>query len=71
MVDDAMRSMNFSKLNQDIGRDSEPGTGGSTTGQFGGYRDTDFLPHVDPHSKYDRCRPVQVATEYGRSEAYL
>lgn len=23
--------------------------------QFGGYRDTDFLPHVDPHSKYDRA----------------
>ena len=22
---------------------------------MGGYRDTDFLPHVDPHSKYDRA----------------
>ena len=42
MVDDAMRSMNFSKLNQDIGR---------TVNQA--------------------LEEVQVATEYGRSEAYL
>lgn len=53
MVDDAMRSMNFSKLNQDIGRTVNQALDEARR-QFGGYRDTDFLPHVDPHSKYDR-----------------
>ena len=54
MVDDAMRSMNFSKLNQDIGRTVNQALEEARR-QFGGYRDTDFLPHVDPHSKYDRA----------------
>ena len=49
MVDDAMRSMNFSKLNQDIGRTVNQALEEARR-QFGGYRDTDFLPHVDPHS---------------------
>lgn len=53
MVDDAMRSMNFSKLNQDIGRTVNQALDEARR-QFGGYNDTDFLPHVDPHSKYDR-----------------
>lgn len=53
MVDDAMRSMNFSRLNQDIGRTVNQALDEARR-QFGGYRDTDFLPHVDPHSKYDR-----------------
>lgn len=54
MVDDAMRSINFSKLNQDIGRTVNQALEEARR-QFGGYRDTDFLPHVDPHSKYDRA----------------
>ena len=53
MVDDAMRSMNFSKLNQDISRTVNQALDEARR-QFGGYSDTDFLPHVDPHSKYDR-----------------
>ena len=53
MVDDAMRSMNFSRLNQDIGRTVNQALDEARR-QFGGYNDTDFLPHVDPHSKYDR-----------------
>ena len=42
MDDDAMRSMNFSKLNQDIGRTVNQALEEARR-QFGGYRDTDFL----------------------------
>ena len=35
MVDDAMRSMNFSKLNQDIGRTVNQALGGRHDGSLG------------------------------------